>query len=186
MRLAALALLTCCALAPLSARAQYWPNETGLGGDLFASSSRQFDRLRAPPQPVLPAPLVAPASPAMPMARAPVPMLDWSPAPAAAPRAPARATTRRPTRRTASAAPRRTTAPAATETTGPTTTVNVQEWERRLSERERNLEALQRQLQEDRRFLQSQRGSASVLSAPVPVQQPVPQSPGGAPSAAPR
>jgi hypothetical protein len=165
MRLPALALLTCFALSPIAAMAQIWPNETGPGGDLFASSSRQFDRIRAQPQAV-----VQPGPVALPMRQAPVPMLDWAPPPAtppsparAAPRRTARAPVRRPTpvRQAAPEAP----APA-------TPVVNTQEWERSLAERERNLEALRRRLDEDRRLYEARRTTPSpspITGSPAPA-----------------
>jgi hypothetical protein len=150
MRLPALALLTCFALSPMAATAQIWPNETGPGGDLYASSSRQFDRIRAQPQAVV---QTGPA--ALPMGQAPVPMLDWTPPPATPP-APARAAPRRTVR-----APARRPVPArqpTPETPAPATpVVNTQEWERSLAERERNLEALRRRLDEDRRLYEARR-----------------------------
>jgi hypothetical protein len=159
MRLPALALLFCFALSPMAATAQIWPNETGPGGDLFASSSRQFDRIRAQPQPV-----VQPAPVALPMGQAAVPMLDWAPPPATPP-APARAAPRRTAR-----APVRRPAPAPVRQPAPepqapaTPVVNAQEWERSLSERERNLEALRRRLDEDRRLYEARRATPAGMT----------------------
>jgi hypothetical protein len=166
MRLPALALLFCFALSPIAATAQIWPNETGLGGDLFASSSRQFDRIRAQPQAV-----VQPGPVALPMGQAPVPMLDWTPPPATAPaRTAPRRTARAPVRRPA---PTRQAAPEAPAPATPV--VNTQEWERSLAERERNLEALRRRLDEDRRLYEARRTT--------PATSPVT---GGTPPATPR
>ena len=154
-RLALTAFLAC--LLPAAGWAQTWPNETGYGGDTLRQTIATMDRL-----------LGAPATPGRSSglpgaeARAPVPILDWSPPPATPP-APARraAPARRVVRQAAAPA-----APAA----------DVQWLERRLAEREQRLAEMQRQIETDRRTLESQRTLAATPGARPPAGSPAPGS----------
>ena len=159
------------ALLPGAASAQLWPNETSPGGDLMATSGRQFDRIRA----VTPAPL--------PLAEVPVasvggvPTAGWTPPPLpqqATPPAPARRSAARSRGRgTAVAAPR--IAPGTVVARRPVTGArnarlqNDEAMQRRLAAREAELDRLRRRLDDDRNRYDSQRANTALRSTPQPA-----------------
>lgn len=177
MRCAAAFLFMMAALPP-AAQAQLWPNETGPGGDLFHSSSRQFDRFwqAAPPSAGWDNP---PAARPGTTARAPVPMLDWTPPPL--PEAQPQRRQARPRAR-----PRVRSVAASTVPAQPTTTppggLTDQELERNLATRERELESLRQRVDADRRQLEARRaatGNRTTTPAPAtaPAAIPAPTTP---------
>ncbi|MFC0410041.1 hypothetical protein [Roseomonas elaeocarpi] len=153
------------------AAAQSWPNDVNPRGDAINAAVAPLERmLDAAPRPTV-------ARPGLPVAEraAPIPILDWTPPPAAAPAA----APRRPARRVARRAAPRAAAPPRQDNA----------WlEQRLATREGQMETLRQQIEQDRRTLQAQRASATPgQPAPQPStgqsvigQQPSAQPPGGA------